>query len=149
MRPTHTKRPTADKSPLDPKTDVLNKAIYLIAAASILLAGVLLVQVYKSSQEPENVKAIIYLDNRCQIMDDAFMVYSEPTGQSSHFTNGKAELVVPANSRLMVKSSPRFPAFKYETHKHPIQQPYTVITATCGDHIDKTLDAMREQFRKR
>lgn len=149
MRSTQRNRSTSDKGHSDAKTDLLNKAIYLIGAASILLVGVLLVQVYKSSQEPEMVKVEIYLDNRCQIIDDAFIVYSDLTGQSSHFTNGKAELVVPANSRLMVKSSPRFPAFKYETHKHPIQQPYTVITASCGDHIDKTLEAMREQFRKR
>jgi hypothetical protein len=129
--------------------DFLNKAIYVIAAATVLVALVVGYQLWKSSTQPEMIKAVVYLDNRCQIMDDAFMVYAEPNGASSHFTNGKAEILLPANGRLIVKSSPRFPAFKYETHKHQVLQPYTVITASCGDHIDKTLDAMREQFRKR
>lgn len=129
--------------------DFVNKAIYVIAGAAVLVALIVGYQVWQSSSQPPLVKAVVYLDNRCQIMDDAFMVVAEPNGATSHFTSGKAEVMVPANGRLIVKSSPRFPAFKYETHKHQVQQPYTVITASCGDHIDKTMDAMREQFRKR
>lgn len=133
----------------DAADDFLNKAIKVVGVGTLVVAGVVGYQFWKSGAEPEIIKAVVYLDNRCQIMDDAFIVYAEPNGATSHFSSGKAEVMVPTNGRLIVKSSPRYPAFKYETHKHMVQQPYTVITTTCGDHIDKTLDAMREQFRQR
>ena len=129
--------------------DMLNKAVMVVGVGVLLVGAIVGYQFWKSGAQPEIIKAVVYLDNRCQITDDAFMVYAEPNGATSHFSSGRAEVLVPVNGRLIVKSSPRYPGFKYETHKHMVQQPYTVITTNCGDHIDRTLDAMREQFRRR
>jgi hypothetical protein len=129
--------------------DLLNKAMMVVGVGVLLLGAVVGYHFWKSATEPEMIKAVVYLDNRCEIMDDAFVLHAEPNGATSHFSSGRADIWVPVNGRLIVKSSPRYPAFKYETHKHMVKQPYTVITTNCGDRIDKTMDAMREQFRRR
>lgn len=147
------KRPKPKSKPFAIKRNtqadqLLQQALYVVAGLVLAGAGVAAYWVWKDATEPEIIEAVVYLDNQCQIMDDAFMVVALPGGATSHFNNGQATIRVSVNGRLYVKSSPRFPSFQYETHKHKVLQPYTVIAATCGDHIGRTLDAMREQFRR-
>jgi hypothetical protein len=92
----------------------------------------------------------VTLVNRCELIDAAFMVVSEPDGSRATFDRGVAFLDTRKSSRVYLTVNDRFPGFQFESPKKSAA-PQVVLTAECGlsDRVDRTIDAMREQFRVR
>jgi hypothetical protein len=130
------------------KKDTLDVVIYAILAALLVLAGVLAWMYYDRHVDAKPLKVQVFLDNRCELFDDAFMAVSEPDGRRSYFDKGVAILETSSRSRIFVKSSDRYPDFHFESSRFKAESK-VVITTQCGDRIDQTLDAMREQFKNR
>lgn len=89
----------------------------------------------------------VTLDNRCGIVDDAFMVVSEHDGARATFSAGVAFIETRAGSRVYLTVSDKYPGFEFESPRKSVQAEM-VLTADCGqgERIERTLDAMREQF---
>lgn len=136
------------RSPKTPAPDPIDRWLYAILAAIVAVMGVVSWVYYQKNIEAKPMKVRVMLDNRCELFDDAFMAVSEPDGRRSHFDKGVAILETTSRSRIFVKSSDRFPSFQFETGRQKAA-PTVVITTNCGDRIDRTMDAMREQFKNR
>lgn len=131
-----------------PEKDPMDTYLYAILGAVVVLSLILFWFYYEKNVEAKPLKVQVLLDNRCELFDEAFMAVSEPDGRRSHFDKGVAILETTTRSRIFVKSSDRFPDFQFETSKYKAE-PKLVITTNCGDRIDRTMDAMREQFKNR
>lgn len=119
-------------------------AVVLVAAA---IGGTLW---FVKPKNPDYIEVQVTLDNRCELIDDAFMAVASPSGAKATFDKGLAILRVPPDSKIHVKSNDKYPAFSFETSKYDAE-PRMVITANCGmgERIDRTLDALKKQFKSR
>ena len=119
-------------------------AVVLVAAA---VGGTLW---FVNQQNPDYIEVQVTLDNRCELIDEAFMAVASPSGAKAPFDKGLAVLRVPANAKIYVKANDKYPAFSFETSKYDAT-PRMVITANCGmsERIDRTLDALQKQFKSR
>lgn len=119
-------------------------AVVLVAAA---IGGTLW---FVDRKNPDYIEVQVTLDNRCELIDDAFMAVASPSGAKATFDKGLAVLHVPPNAKIYVKSNDKYPAFSFETSKYDAE-PRMVITANCGmgERIDRTLDALKKQFKSR
>ncbi len=119
-------------------------AVVLVAAA---IGGTLW---FVKQKNPDYIEVQVTLDNRCELIDDAFMAVASPSGAKATFDKGLAILRVPPHSKIYVKSHDKYPAFSFETSKYDAE-PRMVITANCGmgERIDRTLDALKKQFKSR
>jgi hypothetical protein len=90
----------------------------------------------------------VTLDNRCELIDDAFIVVTEPDGARATFERGLAALQTRSGSRVYLKANDKYPGFEFESPRK-VAQSKMVLTAECGtgERIERTIDAMREQFR--
>ena len=95
-------------------------------------------------------KVTVELLNNCQVFDDAFVVKIEPTGQIAFFADKKTEINVRSDHSIRLAASPKFPDFVYDGDLTNVE-PYVLLTADCDppDRIRKTLDSLREQFKKK
>lgn len=105
---------------------------------------------FVTPQNPDYTEVQVTLDNRCELIDEAFMAVASPSGAKATFDKGLAVLRVPPRSKIYVKSNDKYPAFSFETSKYDAQ-PRMVITVNCGmgERIDRTLDALQKQFKSR
>ena len=126
----------------------LDRWLYVILATVAVAMAILFWMYYDKNVDAKPLKVRVMLDNRCELFDEAFMAVSEPDGRRSHFDKGVAILETTTRSRIFVRSSDRYPDFQFETSKYKAE-PQMVITTQCGDRIDRTMDAMREQFKNR
>lgn len=92
----------------------------------------------------------VTLVNRCELIDSAFMVVSEPDGARATFDRGVAFLDTRKSSRVYLTVNDKYPGFHFESPKKDAA-PSVVLVADCGlsDRVDRTIDAMRDQFRAR
>ena len=140
--PVHKKPATPDNS--SQIWSMVGGAVVLVAAA---IGGTLW---FVDRQNPDYIEVQVTLDNRCELIDEAFMAVASPSGAKATFDKGLAVMRVPANSKIYVKSNDKYPAFSFETTKYDAA-PRMVITANCGmgERIDRTLDALKKQFKSR
>lgn len=92
----------------------------------------------------------VTLVNRCELIDGAFMVVTEPDGARATFDRGVAFVDTRKSSRLYLTANDKYPGFHFESPKKDAA-PSVVLIAECGlsDRVDRTIDAMRDQFRGR
>ena len=139
----------ARKKPVPP--DNSSQLWSLAAGALVLVAcavgGTLW---FVKQKNPDYIEVQVTLDNRCELIDEAFMAVASPSGAKATFDKGLAVLRVPPRSKIYVKSNDKYPAFSFETSKYDAE-PRMVITANCGmgERIDRTLDALKKQFKSR
>lgn len=102
------------------------------------------------AERDEPLRVQVTLVNRCELIDAAFMVVSEPDGARATFDRGVAFIDTRKSSRVYLTVNDRFPGFHFESPKKDVA-PTVVLTAECGlsDRVDRTIDAMRDQFRTR
>jgi hypothetical protein len=97
-------------------------------------------------QETESIRVEVLLDNRCGLVDDAFMAASEPDGATANFQNGVAVIKTFKGSRVYLKANDRYPGFGFESGRQAAA-PRVVLVADCGTRVDRALESLREQFR--
>lgn len=95
---------------------------------------------------PKPIQSTIRLNNQCGMIDQAFVAMSTD-GRRAEFSNGVAILRTMTNERVFLSSSPKYPAFGFESPPTAVKENMT-LTAQCSS-IDRTIDALREQFQKK
>lgn len=117
-----------------------------VVFAAAIAAGL---NYFADEAAPRPMEVEVYMNKRCEMIDGAFIAVSEPDGARANFDKGLAILKTYSNSKIMVRSNPAYPSFSYESNKVQAE-PKVVISVECETgRIDKTLDAMRQQFRSR
>lgn len=95
---------------------------------------------------PKPIQITIRLNNQCGMIDQAFVAMSTD-GRRAEFSNGVAILRTMTNERVFLSSSPKYPAFGFESPPTAVKENMT-LTAQCSS-VDRTIDALREQFQKK
>ncbi len=134
-----------------PKTDAIPPAFWtgLIGISVLVLAGLAL-YIYIEKSEPKPMRVQVLLDNRCEIIDDAFMAVSEPDGKRAIFVQGVAYLNTTNKAKILVKVNDKYPGFQFESGKSDAAPRVTIqVNCDTGDRTQRTLDAMKEQFKTR
>ena len=98
---------------------------------------------------PQDIKAIIMLDNRCEIEDEVFVVLVPELKRTARFHGRIAQMTLPDNVTVKLAISPLYPGFAYDGLAKPVKEKVTLI-AECGQppRLDSIFGAMKEQFGK-
>lgn len=134
-----------------PKTDAIPPAFWstLIAVTVVVLGG-LGIYLMIENATPKPMRVQVLLDNRCEVIDDAFMAVSEPDGARAVFIKGVAHLNTTNKAKILVKVNDKYPGFQFESGKSDAAPRVTIqINCDTGDRTQRTLDAMKEQFKTR
>jgi hypothetical protein len=134
-----------------PKTDAIPPAFWstLIAITVVVLGG-LGIYLMMENATPKPMRVQVLLDNRCEVIDDAFMAVSEPDGAKAVFVKGVAYLNTTNKAKILVKVNDKYPGFQFESGKSDAAPRVTIkVNCDTGDRTQRTLDAMKEQFKTR
>ncbi len=128
--------------------DETNWNLILMALLAFVVLAVAMGFAFKqwSDNTPKPITSVIRLNNLCGLVDDAFMAASTD-GRRVEFADGVAVLQTMSNERVFLKSNPKYPAFGFESPPVQVEASMT-LTAQCSN-VDRTIDAMREQFKKK
>ncbi len=125
-----------------------SKMASVLGGLAVLVAVGAIYHLYADSK-PRPMVVEVYMDKQCELIDGAFMAVAEPDGARANFDKGLAVLNTFSDSRIVIRSNPAYPSFSFESTKVKAG-PKVVIPVQCETgRIDKTLDAMRQQFRSR
>lgn len=131
------------------KPEPASKLPLIIGGVVIAAALALAVNYFADEATPRPMEVEVYMNKQCDLIDSAFIAVSEPDGARAGFDKGLAILKTYSTSRILVRSNPAYPSFSYESNKVQAA-PKVVISVECETgRIDRTLDAMRQQFRSR
>lgn len=134
-----------------PKSDAIPPVFWatLIAITVVVLGG-LGIYLMIENAAPKPMRVQVLLDNRCEVIDDAFMAVSEPDGAKAVFVKGVAYLNTTNKAKILVKVNPKYPGFQFETGKSDAAPRVTIqVNCDTGDRTQRTLDAMKEQFKNK
>ena len=134
-----------------PKTDAIPPAFWstLIAITVVVLGG-LGIYLMMENATPKPMRVQVLLDNRCEVIDDAFMAVSEPDGARAVFVKGVAYLNTTNKAKILVKVNDKYPGFQFESGKSDAAPRVTIqVNCDTGDRTQRTLDAMKEQFKSK
>jgi hypothetical protein len=134
-----------------PKSDAIPPAFWstLIAITVVVLGG-LGIYLMMENATPKPMRVQVLLDNRCEVIDDAFMAVSEPDGARAVFVKGVAYLNTTNKAKILVKVNDKYPGFQFESGKSDAAPRVTIqVNCDTGDRTQRTLDAMKEQFKTR
>lgn len=132
-----------------PKANAIPPAFWstLIGITALVLGG-LGIYLMMENASPKPMRVQVLLDNRCEVIDDAFMAVSEPDGARSVFVKGVANLNTTNKAKIMVKVNDKYPGFQFESGKSDAAPRVTIqVYCDTGDRTQRTLDAMKEQFK--
>jgi hypothetical protein len=134
-----------------PKPDMIPAAFWsYLVGISVLVLGGLGVYWLMENATPKPMRVQVLLDNRCEIIDDAFMATSEPDGARAVFVKGVAYLNTTNKAKIMVKVNDKYPGFQFESGKSDAAPRVTIkVNCDTGDRTQRTLDAMKEQFKNK
>ena len=142
-----------DKKPQRPapKPDAIPAAFWsILIAITVVVLGGLAVFLIMENATPKPMRVQVMLDNRCEVIDDAFMAVSEPDGAKAVFVNRVAYLNTTNKAKILVKVNDKYPGFQFESGKSDAAPRVTIqVNCDSGDRTQRTLDAMKEQFTTR
>lgn len=142
-----------DKKPQRPapKPDAIPAAFWsILIAITVVVLGGLAVFLIMENATPKPMRVQVMLDNRCEVIDDAFMAVSEPDGAKAVFVNRVAYLNTTNKAKILVKVNDKYPGFQFESGKSDAAPRVTIqVNCDSGDRTQRTLDAMKEQFKTR
>lgn len=128
--------------------DETNWNLILTSLLLVLALAVAMGFAYRQwlNSAPKPIQSTIRLNNQCGMIDQAFVAMSTD-GRRAEFSNGVAILRTMTNERVFLSSSPQYPAFGFESPPTAVKENMT-LTAQCSS-VDRTIDALREQFQKK
>lgn len=142
-----------DKKPQRPapQPDAIPVAFWsILIAITVVVLGGLAVFLIMENATPKPMRVEVMLDNRCEVIDDAFMAVSEPDGAKAVFVNRVAYLNTTNKAKILVKVNDKYPGFQFESGKSDAAPRVTIqVNCDSGDRTQRTLDAMKEQFKTR
>jgi hypothetical protein len=141
--------PTPRRTTSTESDDTLQQIINYLVAGALLLASAGGLYWWLKPEPVLPMEVTVTLNNRCELIDAAFMAASEPDGAKAHFDAGRATLKTRSDAKIFVKASDKYPAFRFESAKVEAAR-HVTITAQCaqGEKIDSTLESMRQQFKR-
>ena len=71
---------------------------------------------------PQDIRAIISLDNRCKLDDDVFIVLVPETGETARFHGNIAHMILSENHTVKLAVSPLYPGFVYDDLAKPVKE---------------------------
>ena len=142
-----------DKKPQRPapQPDAIPVAFWsILIAITVVVLGGLAVFLIMENATPKPMRVQVMLDNRCEVIDDAFMAVSEPDGAKAVFVNRVAYLNTTNKAKILVKVNDKYPGFQFESGKSDAAPRVTIqVNCDSGDRTQRTLDAMKGQFKTR
>lgn len=134
-----------------PKADAIPPVFWsTLIAVTVLVLGGLGIYLMMENATPKPMRVQVLLDNRCEIIDDAFMAVSEPDGARAVFVNRVAYLNTNNKAKILVKVNDKYPGFQFESGKSDAAPRVTIqVNCDTGDRTQRTLDAMKQQFKTR
>lgn len=134
-----------------PPTQAIPPAFWsVLIAVSVLVLGGLGIFLWIDNAKPQAMRVQVLLDNRCETIDEAFMAVAEPDGTQADFVKGVAYLNTTNKAKIMVKVSDKYPGFQFESGRSDAAPRVTIqVNCDSGDRTQRTLDAMKEQFKTR
>ena len=134
-----------------PKPDAIPATFWsILIAITVVVLGGLAVFLIMENATPKPMRVQVMLDNRCEVIDDAFMAVSEPDGAKAVFVNRVAYLNTTNKAKILVKVNDKYPGFQFESGKSDAAPRVTIqVNCDSGDRTQRTLDAMKEQFKTR
>jgi hypothetical protein len=95
------------------------------------------------------VQATIMLDNRCELLDEVFVVSAPQLGRTAPFYNKKAMIRLPEGTLLQLATSSLYPDVAYDGIPQAIM-PEMKMTADCSlsPRLEGIFGSMRETFNK-
>ena len=142
-----------DKKPQRPapQPDAIPVAFWsILIAITVVVLGGLAVFLIMENATPKPMRVQVMLDNRCEVIDDAFMAVSEPDGAKAVFVNRVAYLNTTNKAKILVKVNDKYPGFQFESGQSDAAPRVTIkVNCDTGDRTQRTLDAMKEQFKSK
>ena len=134
-----------------PKTDAIPQVFWsTLVAITVLVLGGLGIFVMMENAKPKAMQVQVLLDNRCETIDDAFMAVAEPGGTKAPFVKGVAYLNTTNKAKIVVRVNDKYPGFQFESGKSDAAPRVTIqVNCDTGDRTQRTLDAMKDQFKSR
>jgi hypothetical protein len=134
-----------------PQTDAIPQAFWsALVAVTVLVLGGLGIFLWIENAKPQAMRVQVLLDNRCETIDDAFMAVAEPDGTKAPFVKGVAYLNTTNKAKIVVRVSDKYPGFQFESGRTDAAPRVTIqVNCDTGDRTQRTLDAMKEQFKSR
>ena len=126
--------------------------LVLVLAISFIAIGLVAWWIVQSDGLKPNTKsmvqATIMLDNKCELLDEAFVVFAPKVGRTVPFYNKKATIRLPEGTLLQLATSPLYPDVAYDGIPQPIM-PEMEMTADCSlsPRLEGIFDSMRETFK--
>ena len=133
----------------------LKKVINAFLIYSLIIIAILSIyffyKKYKSNFSYNNqlIPVKISLINKCELIDDAFMVISKETNKSAFFFENKAYLQLPRIDKVSLAASSKYPGFHLTENWVNVENEIT-LTSDCSANTKQEIiiDSMREQFKK-
>ena len=96
---------------------------------------------------PKQIDVRIRLQNKCSIIDEAFIVEAPEQRRTSQFQNGVALLRLPQHAKVKLSISPAFPDFIYDGVLETVA-PNMVLIADCSvsPRLKSIFSSMKERF---
>lgn len=148
--PTPKSPPRRQSPPPKSSSDLPENFWSILIGISVIVVASLLVYVWIEKSAPKPLRVMVMLDNRCEIIDDAFMAVAKPDGAKAVFVKRVAYLNTTTKSKIHVKVNDKYPGFQFESGKSDAATRVTIrVNCDTGDRTQRTLDAMKEQFRNK
>ena len=120
-------------------------------AGTVLIAGVATWYFLQDDINPRGEKLItaeLTLDNRCGLVETAFLITLEPSGPTAVFHGGRATIQASSYSYVVIKANPKYKSFGIETPRLRVQ-PKMVVPVVCDEgRAAGVLGNFNEQFKK-
>lgn len=132
-----------------PATDsALNTVLTTLLSLIVLIGGAFGLYFFSQPEPAQPITVQVRLDNRCEIVNEAFMAMAEPYGSKAYFIGDLAVLATKTDAKVYVHSSDKYPSFYYESARVDAAKKVTIqVVCDGGQRIKRTLDALKDQFK--
>lgn len=130
--------------------DDLKKAILIVGSiVGVGAFGVFLYMMLAGVGPPRPIEVVVTLDNKCELVDDAFMVRVMPNGPTALFEGKTAKVMAMKNQRVKLVANTRYQGFDFEGDEDTAA-PRITLVAICDatGRFDATSSGLKKQFGK-
>ena len=98
---------------------------------------------------PKIILVTATLENRCSVIDEAFVVEAPEQGRRAPFRDGVAIMRLPEGSTIQLAVSSAFPAFRYDDVPQAVA-PNITLVADCdvSPRLRTIFGSLKEKFKQ-
>ena len=103
----------------------------------------------KQFEPPKIIQVKAYLDNRCSVINDAFVAEAPEQGRTAPFRDGVAIMRLPENAKIKLSVSRAYPAFIYEDVPQDVAPSVTLIAdCSVSPRLRSIFGSMKDSFKQ-